>query len=249
MEVNLSGVMSKSLQDSIARVEAKISGIENKISTEKFENIFAQKMGATGSYKQMAVNGLSLNDLKYLASDSSTLYPEVFNYGASGSISKNLIPSGGGIINNAIDGLSGFTEKIVTGIKDSKLFESINSIVEEMSTKHGVDSNLIKAIIKVESNYSPEATSNAGAMGLMQLMPKTAEGLGVLNPYDMYQNIDGGVRLMKTLISSFDNNVKLALAAYNAGSKRVIDAQGVPPIPETQNYVRKVLEIYNPELL
>jgi len=110
------------------------------------------------------------------------------------------------------------------------------------SANHGVDANLIRAIIRVESNYNPLAVSHAGAMGLMQLMPATAERLGVSNVFDINENINAGTQYMASLLQRFDGDVSLALAAYNAGWPRVVAAgNAIPNITETINYVPRVL--------
>jgi soluble lytic murein transglycosylase-like protein len=108
---------------------------------------------------------------------------------------------------------------------------------------HGVDSALVKAVIKAESNYDNRAISRAGAQGLMQLMPETARLRNVDNPFNPTQNIEGGVRHLKHLLSTF-GDTKLALAAYNAGENAVRRYNGVPPFPETRNYVTTVLSHY-----
>jgi soluble lytic murein transglycosylase-like protein len=108
------------------------------------------------------------------------------------------------------------------------------------SQEHKVPASLIKAVIRVESNFNPGATSPKGAQGLMQLMPGTAKQLQVTNPYDVRENIWGGTRYLGMLLQKFNNNLVLALAAYNAGSRRVEHWQGVPPIAETRGFVRDV---------
>lgn len=120
----------------------------------------------------------------------------------------------------------------------------LNKIVGDIAKKYNIDEKLVKAIIKKESGFDPNAKSGSGAVGLMQLMPSTAKTLGVINPYDPVQNVDGGVRHLKFLMSKYNGNVVLALAAYNAGTGNVNKYNGVPPFKETQNYVRTILSNY-----
>lgn len=122
--------------------------------------------------------------------------------------------------------------------------DQIISMIETTSEKYGVDSKLIKALVQQESGYNPNAKSKAGALGLMQLMPATAEGLGVKDPMDPQQNIEGGVKYVKSMLDRFNGNIILALAAYNAGPNAVKKYDGVPPYKETQNYVRNILKNY-----
>lgn len=120
----------------------------------------------------------------------------------------------------------------------------LRSIFEEAANTYGVDVNLLTAIAKQESNFTADATSSSGAMGIMQLMPATAQGLGVSDAYDPYENIMGGAKYISQLLSRYDGDVSLALAAYNAGSGNVAKYGGIPPFAETQNYVSKVLGYY-----
>ena len=112
--------------------------------------------------------------------------------------------------------------------------------IQSAGRNHKLPPALIKAVIRVESNFNPEATSPKGAQGLMQLMPGTAEQLQVSNPYDIQENIRGGSRYLGMMLQKFNYNLPLALAAYNAGPGRVERCQGVPQIQETQRFVRDV---------
>ena len=118
-----------------------------------------------------------------------------------------------------------------------------NAMILSAAQKYQVDPKLVSAIAETESSYHQSAVSDAGAVGVMQLMPDTAAALGV-NPYDEAQNIDGGTRQIKQLLESFGGDVKKAVAAYNAGAQAVKDYNGVPPYRETQDYVDKVLDLY-----
>jgi soluble lytic murein transglycosylase-like protein len=119
----------------------------------------------------------------------------------------------------------------------------ISSIIHEISRKYQIDSALVKAIVTVESNNDPLAVSSKGAQGLMQLMPATARRLKVLRPFDPRENIIGGIKYIKGLIASY-GDLRLALAAYNAGPGAVDKYAGIPPYRETINYVKKVLRYY-----
>lgn len=117
----------------------------------------------------------------------------------------------------------------------------ILNLIDKYSQKYNIDKNLVKAVVQQESGFNSKAVSPVGALGLMQLMPSTAKGLGVRNPFDAEQNIAGGTKYLKNLINKYDS-VKLGLAAYNAGSGAVNKYGGVPPYKETQNYVNRIIK-------
>ena len=122
--------------------------------------------------------------------------------------------------------------------------QDIDAAIEQAASRHNVDPNLVRAVIKVESNFNPNAVSRKGAMGLMQLMPQTARQLRVANPFDPQQNVDAGVRHLKQLMENYGGDVKLTLAAYNAGQGAVARSGGVPHFAETRNYVKRITQLY-----
>ena len=121
---------------------------------------------------------------------------------------------------------------------------AISETIRQAAHHYGVDSRLIEAMVQVESRFEPFAVSRVGAMGLMQLMPETARQLGVANPFDIEENIYAGVRYFKSLYNRFNGNLRLSLAAYNAGPAAVEMYGGVPPYPETMSYVEKIIRLF-----
>ncbi|MEK6805034.1 MAG: lytic transglycosylase domain-containing protein [Pseudomonadota bacterium] len=133
------------------------------------------------------------------------------------------------------------------GLTPSKLetrASSFQTLINKYAARHDVKPALVRAVMRVESCFDPRAVSRSGARGLMQLMPQTAAHLGVRDSFDANENVDGGVRYLKMMLERFNQNTKLALAAYNAGPTAVTDHKGIPPFPETQTYVKRVLADY-----
>ncbi len=122
--------------------------------------------------------------------------------------------------------------------------DEVDQAITMAAARHNVDPNLVRAVIKVESNFNSNAVSRKGAMGLMQLMPATARELKVKNPFDPEQNVDAGVRHLKYLLENYGGDVNLTLAAYNAGEGAVARSAGVPRFAETQDYVRRITNLY-----
>lgn len=132
----------------------------------------------------------------------------------------------------------GFSSLFAEALSDKP---ELSAIFKEASETYGVDENLLRAIAKAESDFNPNCTSRSGAMGIMQLMPETAKGLGVTDAYDPRQNIMGGAKYISYMLDRYDGNLQYALAAYNAGGGNVDKYGGIPPFEETQNYVAKIM--------
>ena len=129
-------------------------------------------------------------------------------------------------------------------LKNSRLSNRYDHYIQKASDIHGVPFDLVKALIKVESDFNNRAVSRAGAMGLMQIMPYNLRLLNVSDPFDPWENILGGTKYLRKMIDRFDGELSMALAAYNAGPNRVEHHNCIPPITETQDYVKNVLRYY-----
>ncbi len=138
--------------------------------------------------------------------------------------------------------------KTTSGYKDRKSStanpEYYHQIITSKSKAYNIEPDLVKAVIKAESNWNPDSVSKKGAIGLMQLMPFTAQDMGVKNPFNPEENIEGGIKYLRYLLDKFNDDLHLALAAYNAGPKKIEKFGGIPPISETKNYVKRVLSLY-----
>jgi soluble lytic murein transglycosylase-like protein len=122
---------------------------------------------------------------------------------------------------------------------------TIDQSISQAGEKHHIDPDFISSVVRAESGFHPRAISPKGARGLMQLMPKTAAGLGVKDSFDTNENVEGGTRYLRELLEKFDYDAVKALAAYNAGPDRVTHYRGVPPYSETRNYVARIVRDYN----
>lgn len=207
-----------------------------KMMNLKVSDIFQQKLNEIQSRIPVRLKGVS----------DSTPFQEYLD-NAQKSIETDAIKAAGSTnhindIQRARLSLSKSTAFIPTD--KVKLMEMINDNIKTASLKYHVDPELIRAVIKQESSFDPYSISNSGAQGLMQLMPDTADAIHVENPWDIAQNIDGGTSFLKEQLVSFNGDLSLALAAYNAGPNNVTKYNGIPPFPETQNYVEKVLQYY-----
>ncbi len=234
--------------------------------------IFAQKIAEINSRLAGRIRGLSTNDNsstsdvsfeKYL-SDASLLGLDSSALGLEDSLLDSLTGDSSSSLfgkSELTDLLDKFGNDETTNVLKARLALSnstayipsdktelmnlINSSIDSASTKYGIDKDLIRAVMKQESSFNPTAISSSGAQGLMQLMPDTADLLNVRDPFNISQNINGGVQYLKEQLTKFDGNISLALAAYNAGPNSVEKYGGIPPYAETQNYVQKVIEYYN----
>lgn len=160
----------------------------------------------------------------------------------------NVVSNTSETASGTISGQSAFESVLATetaNLKEQEKTYNLNDIFKEASEKYGISEDLLKAVAYNESCFKADATSYAGAMGIMQLMPQTAKYLGVEDAYDPYDNIMGGAKLLRQLSDMYDGDEKLMIAAYNAGSGNVEKYGGVPPFEETQNYVQKVLDTLN----
>jgi soluble lytic murein transglycosylase len=130
-------------------------------------------------------------------------------------------------------------------LRSAAIHGRYGNFIQDAAERYSLDPELIKAIIKIESSFNPFALSEKGAMGLMQLMPETAREMQVSAPYEAEENIMGGSRYLRRMLNLFDGDLLLGLAAYNAGPSKVLENRTIPKIPETEEYVKKVMREYD----
>lgn len=157
-------------------------------------------------------------------------------------VTANVLPERPVVMSINNQGDASGIDRQLTALPDTKRW--IIDLVETIAAKYEIDPKLVLAIIAVESNFNVKAQSPKNAMGLMQLIPDTADRFNIKNAFDAAQNIKGGIRYLRWLLSYYQGNVALAAAAYNSGEKTVDRYRGVPPYPETKNYVKRVLNLY-----
>jgi transglycosylase-like protein with SLT domain len=183
------------------------------------------------------------------ASTADARQPSGLSYWSSTQHRWKPVPTSGAAIRaarSAATEVNHYLDANPRFLRSNRIFteQEIDAAIVQAASRHNVDANLVRSVVKVESNYNPNAVSRKGAMGLMQLMPGTARSLNVTNPFDPAQNVDAGVRHLKRLLENYGGNVQLSLAAYNAGSAAVARSAGIPRFAETRNYVRRITNLY-----
>lgn len=225
--------MTQGISSSLNLTLARLNAIESNF--QALENVMGQ------------IN--SINNNKIAKNDNNN-----FQSVLDGKINENVKKEEAPKEEIELGPIDEYTKKIEANKKENVDLKSkvdlmsqkanIDEIVETFAQKYNIDGDFIKAMIKQESGFNPNATSKKGAMGLMQLMPSTAKSLGVNDAYNPWENIEGGVKYIKGLMDRFNNDEKLALAAYNAGPNAVKRYGGIPPYKETQNYVKSIMSTY-----
>ncbi len=215
---DVSAILNRKIAEIQSRLPIKIKTSTNKVSFSEELNKATASAAVSGESAAPVIDpSLLTGNIKN--NNSKTKYPLV-----SGSY-ESVYPR-------------------LSQLEIQELMPRINAAIETYSKAYGLDPKLIRAVIKEESGFQPFALSTSGAMGLMQLMPGTAAGLGVTDAYNIEQNILGGTQYLYYQLKDFDGDLSLALAAYNAGPNAVKQYGGIPPYEQTQRYVKKVLSTY-----
>lgn len=220
--------MFSSMLQNLLSSSGQSNAMQRAIQMNSYVNKYNAQWAPVTS-KQSSISSNDVQSFESVLKNSSTVKFGDLISKPSTRVSANLYTAQ---VNNSVS-----TDKVSAK-------EKVQALVSKISRKHGVDEKLVNALIKQESGFNPNAKSRVGALGLMQLMPATAKGLGVTNPLDPEQNVEGGVKYLKSMLDKYNGNIILALAAYNAGPNAVDRYDGVPPYKETQNYVKSILSSY-----
>ncbi len=226
-----SDMIGELLGDATTASSAKMSSLLGMSSSSNTSDIMSQLgnlANAPGNTSNMAIQSLL-----YKGSNSVYVPASVYTALANTQSSTKL----DSYVSDDVIGSTAYANSLAGASRYA-------SIIEKAAATYNVPDKLIAAVIKQESNFNASAVSHAGAQGLMQLMPKTAQYLGVTNSFDPEQNIMAGAKYLRQMLDKFDNDPSLALAAYNAGASRVTKYGGIPPFKETQNYVKKVMNYF-----
>ncbi len=199
-----------------------------------------RRTGSLTGYWRLASALLTVTALSFTSDASADIYRYV---DADGVIHFSNTSKRGKLVSRGAPATSK-----MRGIREAQVDRNpsrYDPYIREAASLYQIPEALVRAVIRVESNFDPRAISHANARGLMQLIPATAERMLVSDPFDARQNVLGGTRYLRVLANLFNGNLQLTLAAYNAGENAVIRHRGIPPYEETQNYVVKVLQFYN----
>lgn len=232
---------------SIGETQESVQSLANEPSvfTEILEEMMSSSTSSLTNSENLLGYYANLNNTEPTTMDNNYLSSFAYNRGENylpNSYYNDLIQNEENVFSNYINKDYSNSEAYTNVLAGANAY---SDIIEQASLKYGVPEKLIAAVMKQESNYNEHAVSSAGATGLMQLMPGTAKYLGVNDPKDPVQNIMGGTKYLSQMLDKFNQNIELALAAYNAGPGNVSKYGGIPPFNETQNYVNKILNYYN----